>query len=191
MKSLKFGKFLASLSFFACASLSAAPVVVDVTGIESVGRLDDPENTVLAIDVGANSRITSLAFDVNLTAYTPSFLSEMSLVFETSKFSESVTLVPGPDDAFSGTGSYSDFFDLVALGLDFSVGVDGILRLEFFEEGFDDIPGADGIWNFGTLTFGVEPAAAEVPEPSTTLLLGAGLAMLGYAGRHRPTGKAS
>ncbi|MDT1883849.1 PEP-CTERM sorting domain-containing protein, partial [Acinetobacter baumannii] len=79
----------------------------------------------------------------------------------------------------SGTGSYSDFFDLVALGLDFSVGVDGILRLEFFEEGFDDIPGADGIWNFGTLTFGVEPAAAEVPEPSTTLLLGAGLAMLG------------
>lgn len=188
MKLIKFTKLLAGLSFFACASLSAAPLVVNVAGIQSYGEIDDPGNTVLTFDVGANSTITSVAFDVNITAFFPSYLEEIGVLVEASDQSGSFRIFPDGETLSSGTGSYADFYDLVDLGLSFDVGSDGILRLEFFE-GFDDFLGADGQWNFGTITFGIETVdveePGEVPEPSTTLLMGAGLAMLGYAGRRR------
>ena len=53
----------------------------------------------------------------------------------------------------------------------------------------------DGQWDFGTITFNVEPAAGEepgeVPEPATGLLLGAGLALMGYAKRRRSGARAA
>lgn len=195
MKLIKLNKVLAALSFFACASVSAAPLTIDVTGIESIAGLDDPANTVLLLNVGANSRITSVSYNVNITAIPNSYLSEIALLFENTDSSGFFTLLPGydGDDPVNtpGTGNYSEFADL---GQGLTVGADGILRLQFFEDGTDDLPGADGIWNFGTITFEVEAAQApgEVPEPSTTLLMGAGLAMLGYAGRRRrAAGKAA
>jgi len=188
MKSTKFTKLLAGLSFFACTSLSAAPLVVDVTGIQSFGKIDNPGNTVLTFDVGANSTVTSVALDVNITAFSPSFLSEIGVLVEASDQTGSFRIFPADETSSPGTGSYTDFSDLVELGLSFDVGSDGILRLEFFDD-FDDFVGADGQWNFGTITFGIETVdveePGEVPEPSTTLLMGAGLAMLGYAGRRR------
>lgn len=200
MKSIKFSKLLASLSFFACASLSAAPMTLDVNvaGIQSHGEIDDSQNTVLNLNVGANSLITSVRFDVDITAFFPSYLSEIGLLFEASDLTGSLSLFPGGDDESSGTGAYEGFYDLADIeGVDrrFNVGSDGILRLQFFE-GFDDFDGADGQWNFGTITFGFDTVdveePGEVPEPATTLLMGAGLAMLGYAGRRRRTaGKAA
>ncbi|WP_137172806.1 PEP-CTERM sorting domain-containing protein [Massilia sp. HP4] len=189
MKLINLSKLLASMSLLACTSVFAAPIVVDVTGIQSYSELDDPGNTVISLDVGANSMVTSVTFDVNVTAFRPSWQSEIGLVFETSKLTESVTFYPGALVNESGTDNYTGVYDLVAANLDFAVGVDGILRLEFFDF-FDDIIGAaDGVWNFGTITFNVEPPdveqPGEVPEPSTILLMGAGLAMLGYAGRRR------
>ena len=48
------------------------------------------------------------------------------------------------------------------------------------------------IWNSGTITFGitevVAPPDVEVPEPASTLLIGAGLAIMGYASRRRRQG---
>jgi hypothetical protein len=177
-------KMLVALSFFASTSLFAAPLVIDVAGIQSNNRIGSAENTVLLFDVGANSTIDSVSYAVNLTAYGRSFLSEMRLSFTDSAQSVGVFLTPGVGDIAPGTGSYADAANLIDLNLDFAVGSDGILRLEFFES-FNDVPGADGQWNFGTITFGVNEAAQAVPEPASTLLLGAGLALIGYTRRRR------
>lgn len=192
MKITTFKKLLVSLSLLASSSLFAAPITFDVTGIQSHGLYGDADNTVVLLDVGANSVITSIAYDFTLTAYTPSWLADMVVGFENSKQTDGVFFTPGIAEWFPGTMSYSGFADLVELGLAFEVGVDGILRLEFFED-WDDLLGVDGQWDFGTITFGIETVdveePGEVPEPSTTLLIGAGLALLGYTGRRRAAGK--
>lgn len=190
MKITTINKLLVSLSLFACSSLFAAPITVDLAGIQSVGEYGNAENTVILLDVGANSRVTSVSYDFTLTAFDPSWLTEMTLGFENSKQTDGVFFTPGLGLWFPGTLSDSGFADLVELGLDFEVGVDGILRLEFFED-WDDVEGADGQWDFGSITFNVEPGpAGEVPEPATGLLVGAGLALLGYTGRRRRNGAA-
>jgi len=45
---------LVSLALFACSSLFAAPLLVDVAGIQSNGLFGDSGNTVLSIEVGVN-----------------------------------------------------------------------------------------------------------------------------------------
>jgi hypothetical protein len=181
-------KLLVSLSFFACTSLYAAPLTINVAGVESYGEIGDPGNTVLTFNVGANSKITSIDYLLNLTAIDPSWLSEIGLSFTDSDGIEGVVFNPGFGDDFEGTDTYTGSADLVDFGLDFKVGSDGILRLEFYED-FDDFSGTDGIWNFGTITFGIEPEVVAVPEPSTMLLLGAGIMMLGYGRRRSAASK--
>jgi hypothetical protein len=181
-------KLLASLSFFACASLCAAPLTIDVAGIQSHGEIGDADNTVLTFNVGANSTITSIDYSVNLTANSPSWLSEFGLAFTDSNGVEGVVFNPGFGDTFEGTDTYSGSADLIDFGLSFNVGNDGILRLEFYED-FDDFVGADGVWNFGAITFGIEPEFAPVPEPSTALLLGAGIMLIGFGRRRRAAPK--
>lgn len=179
-----FARLLASLSFFACTSLFAAPLVVDVTGIPSYGDLGNPNNTVLTYNVGANAAITSISYNVTLTAFDQSFLSEISLRFLGSN-GGGVMFSPGFGDDVSGTATYVAATDLVAAGLSFNVGADGLLRLEFFDSA-DDLVGPDGIWNFGTITFGInETAGSDVPEPGTTALFGAGLMLMAVAARRR------
>ena len=179
---------LLSLSLLGCTSLFAAPLTVNVAGIQSVGEFGDPENTVLTFNVGANATITSFAYDVNLSTARPGWLSDFGLAFSDSALTTGVLFNPGYGDNFAGTASYADYLDLVADDFSFQVGGDGILRLEFYED-FDDFVGVDGTWNFGTLTFGVDTVddPAPVPEPASGLLLGAGLATMAFVGRRRRT----
>ncbi len=191
LNSLK--RLLAGLSLLACTSAIAGPLTFTFTdGIDSVGEFGNPDNTVLTFDVGANSRITSIYYAVNVTAYDPSWLDELSFAFTNSKVTEGVIVEPGLGDWVSGTTRYRDTIDLVLEGLDFTVGVDGILRLEFFEYFDDDDVFPDGRWNFGVFTFGVEPYEdpAPVPEPASALLLAGGIAAMGYTRRRRAAPKA-
>jgi len=190
-------KMLASLSFFACASAFAAPLTltVDVAGIESYGFQGDPENTVLNYNIGANSTVTSVNYSFNITAFDPSWLAELGLLFTNSAVSDGVIWTPGFEDTDAGNATYSGTLDLVADGLDFVVGADGILRLEFFED-WDDFAGPDGQWNFGTISFNYDtlddtgPGPSPVPEPATALLLAGGLGLIGYGRRRRNAPKA-
>lgn len=183
-------KLLVSLSIFASASLFAAPLVVNIAGVESHGEMGDADNTVLMYNVGANSTITSISYSVNLTAFSPSWLSEIGLMFTDSDGFEGVVFNPGVDDTFEGSETYTGSTDLLDFALSFKVGSDGILRLEFYED-FDDFGGVDGRWNFGSITFGIEPAAVAVPLPGTVFLLGAGAIVMGLGRRRRAAPKVS
>lgn len=190
LRSLK--ALFVSLSLLASTSVFAVPLVVNLNNIDSVGEIGDPGNTVLTYDIGANSLVTGISYDINVTAYRPSWLDELGLAFTNSKGTEGVFFNPGVGLLFSGTGSFADSADLTEFGLAFNVGVDGILRLEFFED-FDDFGvNPDGRWNFGTITFDYTPAevAGEVPEPATALLLGGGAMLMGFASRRRRVAKA-
>jgi len=180
-------KLLVGLSFLASASSFAAPISVSYTNIESYGGLGDPDNFVSFVDVGANSRITSVDYSLSITALDPSWLADLVVAFERSDFLSGVFFTPGfAEIGPGGTQEYAGFADLVELGLDFQVGADGLLRLEFFDT-VDDLPGVEGIWNYVNFTFGVETVdePAPVPEPASALLLAAGLAAMRQMKRRR------
>ena len=167
--------------------LPAAVVTVDTAGITTYGEFGDPANTVLNFDIGANSHVTGIGYDVNLTAFDPSFLSEITISFTPSDPTAGVLLSPGFQDAISGTASYSSggIGDLVSQGLDFNVSGDGTLRLEFYEE-FQDNVNPNGRFNSGTLSVQYD----AVPEPSTWALLGLGAVGTGVAALRRRNGVA-
>ena len=160
------------------AQASPANVTVDVSGTADMDERGAESNIVRELFIGAGVTIESLKWDINLTSNDPSYLSEMQLTFSDS-VGNGVTFTPGGGDDFEGTSSYAGFQDLRVLGQHFLLGNDGLLRLEFHDAykdlAFDE---PEGMWNFGTLTFGV----STVPEPQTFVLVLSGLLlMLGVA----------
>lgn len=180
-------KLFAGLSLLACTSAFAGPLTVELNGIDSVGARLSGLNTVMTFNVGANARVTSLSYAVNLTAYDPSYLSEIGVAYTNSAANDGVLTRPGFDNNSAGTSSFANFVDLVLLGFDLQVGADGILRLEFYETFNDGQVSPDGRWNSGTLVFEIDgyQAPGEVPEPASALLLAGGIAAMGYARRRR------
>ena len=163
----------------------ADTIVFDVTGSQSFADFLDAANEVSFLNIGAGSHVTGVAFDVNITAFSPSYLSEARLAFTDSDVTVGVFSTPGVADFMSGTASYSGNTDLVGAGLDFFVGADGLLRLEF-NESFTDGVNPDAIWNSGTYTFTYDPAVTgAVPEPATWALLILGFGLIGGAMRAR------
>lgn len=176
-------KYLSAFAGMAIAASAANAAVFNI-GVNQVFSNDpqgDPLNIVQIVNTAiANGQVVSIGWDVTLFADDPSWLSELTVGFSDSAQTGGVDLAPGFGDDFSGTQAYSSggLVDLIGLGLDFSLGADGLLRLEFFE-GFDDFANDwDGIWISGTLSVEV----LEVPAPSAFALLGfAGV----VAGRRR------
>jgi len=170
------------------AQASPTNTTVDVAGIADMDERGAESNIVRELFVGAGAFIESLRWDINLTSHDPSYLSEMQLTFSDT-LGNGVTFTPGGGDDFEGTGSYAGFQDLRVLGQHFQLGDDGLLRLEFHDAykdlAFDE---PEGMWNFGTLTFGV----STVPEPQTFALVLSGLlSMLGAAKRRASTAQSA
>lgn len=161
------------------AAASAATLVVDVTGSRSFAAFGTAGNEVEFYNIGANSRVTGISYSVNITAFSPSYLSEAILGFSDSALTAGVDLSPGFDQDNPGTASFSSSASLVDLGLDFAVGADGLLRLEYFESFNDASISPDAIWNSGTITFTYEAIGNAVPEPATWAMLILGFGVIG------------
>lgn len=187
MKNLKFVRALMLFIAVTAASVAGAAEqyqVLNVAGIQSYDSQGEPGNTVIELNLGAQSMVTSLAWNVDITAYAPSWLSEMEVHFTSSNgggviFTPSFTSASGSEH-LQGSASLED------LGLAFEVGSDGKLRIEF-SEGFKDMnPGeADGQWDAGSFTIGYVSA---VPEPSTYAMMLLGLIAVGAVARRRQQG---
>lgn len=179
MKNALFATAVAVAAVAMPAAASAATLVVDVTGSRSFAAFGSAGNEVEFYNVGANSRITGISYSVNITAFSPSYLSEAVLSFGNTALTDGVDLSPGFEQNNAGTASFSGSANLVDLGLDFAVGADGILRLEYYESFNDSGISPDAIWNSGTVTFTYETIGNAVPEPATWALLILGFGVIG------------
>ena len=178
-----------ALSFALAAPAHAATFTIDIDldDIESFGELGDPGNTILSQLLAPNATVTGLGYEVDLTAFDPSYLSEIAVYFLDSPIG--LQLTPAVGEAFPGSGSYSSG-GIINLGdidptFPFSVGADGILDLEFFELFDDGSVSPDGLWN-GTLTIQYEADAIPgIPEPTTWAMMIGGFGVVGGALRSR------
>jgi hypothetical protein len=153
----------------------------DVSGILSNDGFGAAINEVFFLDVGANNTITGIGWDVVLSADSPSWLSEMRVDLTDSAITAGLSLAPGIGVDTPGTQAFSSggVLNLADFDLEFDVGPDGQLRLEFWEF-FVDYPGDfDGIWQSGTLTI------TAIPEPATYGLMALGLLGVAAAARRR------
>jgi hypothetical protein len=58
--------------------------VVNITGVQSYDYVGEPGNTVIELNLGALSQITSIAWNFGMTAYSPSWLADMQISFTNS-----------------------------------------------------------------------------------------------------------
>lgn len=184
MRNLKFVRALMFLMAMAAGGAVAAAEqhqVVNVAGIQSYDLQGEPDNTVIELNLGALSRVTSIAWNYNITAYDPSWLADMEVHFTNSGGDGVVFSASGTQEA--GSEHSDGSANLVDLGLDFKVGANGKLRIEFSENYKDLNPGeADGQWDSGSFTIGYVSA---VPEPSAYGMMLLGLLAVGAVARRR------
>ncbi|RYG38120.1 PEP-CTERM sorting domain-containing protein [bacterium] len=172
-----------TLSILAAFSIAAASQAASVTfNLDGLGVYDvqnDPSNVVLSKNIGANSVVTGFSFDVNVTAFSPSYQSEIGFSLFNPNTYDGVSITLGVLGAppTSGTGQYATNGTIPVDTIVFAAGNDGILNLELFDN-FTDFPDdLDAVINSGTFTVHYETQA--VPEPASLAAFGlGGLALL-------------
>lgn len=174
---------LAAFATVALASFASADLftyTIPAGGITTDGELDDPTNFFTSFDLGVDSVITGVGYNVTLTSRGESYRSEAAFLLENTDLSAGVYVTPGfEDDSPGGPTNYTSggLIDLSDAGLDDIALADGIANLQFFET-FDDAGGTDGFFAAGgTITVEYTPGA-PVPEPASMAVLGLGAAAL-------------
>jgi hypothetical protein len=157
-------------------------LMIDVTGVLTNGLEEEAGNTVRFYQLLPGALVDATSFSVSLTAYSPSWRSEMTISFLNSS-GDGVYLAAGAADAAPGSGTYTDSVNLSDFGLAFNVGSDGLLRVEFFESFDDPEVDPDGLFVSGSVTF-----SNVVPEPATYGMMALGLLAVGAAARRRARG---
>ncbi len=161
----------------------SATIGLDVTGIESFTTFSagaPTENFVTFLQLAPFAEVTGTNYDVTITAFAPSWLSEAQIFFTDSAVNVGVVTTPGVGINESGTQTFTAGGALPA-DLVFAVGADGLLRIEFAEDFDDASVSPDGIWESGTFNFEV----SAVPEPGTYGLMALGLLGVAAAARRR------
>lgn len=112
----------------------------DLAGIESWDGYGDPNNSSLSHNFWPGFGVGLISWDITVSTYGVSWLSEATIALENSNQSDGLFLTPGFSDSFPGTGTYSSggVIDLWSEGHAFFLNSDGLLNLEFFES-FDDV----------------------------------------------------
>jgi hypothetical protein len=179
---LSFSQAVTAICLCSAASAWASTTVsFDVTGIQSRDVFGAAGNTVVYLQLAPFAEVTRFDFDVNLSAFGPSWLSELQVVFTDTELTTGVNSSPGFGANNNGTQSFVGSADLTAQGLNFNVGADGRLRLEFADQFDDPEVNPDGRWNFGRLSFTV----SAVPEPATYGLMALGVLAMGAFAERR------
>ncbi|MDC6166970.1 PEP-CTERM sorting domain-containing protein [Paucibacter sp. XJ19-41] len=178
---------LKSLAAVLCLGLGAgahaATRDIPLSSIASSGLLGAAGNTVLSFQLGAGAHVTAMRWELDIEAFAPSWLSELRLAVSGSDITTGGLLfAPGEGRDAAGTLRAAGELDLLESGLDFHLGTDGILRLEFHEAAGDGLQ-PDGIWRSGRLSF--DSAAAPVPEPASLTMMVAGGLLIAAARRRR------
>ena len=172
---------LAAACVVGIAALAATPVataatdtlVINFNNLYSTDIKGSADNTLLTHTLAPGAYLTGVSWVVQMTAFDPSWLSEMTLEL-TNSLGEGVQLSPAGDLNAAGTLGISGQIDLVNTGLAFRLASDGQLQLELFDA-VDDLAGQpDGRWLSGLLRIDYT-APAPVPEPASATLLLAGL----------------
>lgn len=185
---------IASLTAFAGASVTQSgdaqfltfetastpqELIIDISGIASWDGPGSLNNVIQQYDLGAGTTITGIGWDVEITTVGASWLSEPIWGFSSSE-GEGVSIAPGAGfDSNNGnvpmrfaSGDMMDgaILDLIGLGLEFELGADGLLTLEFFESYDDILDEVDAFFkenSFITVQY-------KVPAPGSMAILGLG-----------------
>ena len=206
MKNLKPLRSVMFAAIAACAMGGAANAAdltrtITLSDVASNTYLSWEGNTIVEVNLGAQAHLNTMTWDVTLTANPGSMLNEAYMQLSDSRQWNQLYFLPSfladPNGGYhAGTEHYAGSVDFRHIDTDaeqgdysFSVGQDGILRLEFAEN-MDDVPGADAVWDSATFTFGY--SVSGVPEPATygMMLLGLGVVIAAARCRKERAGEA-
>ncbi len=165
-------------------SAHAATTVIPLDRAPAYGGRGADGNTLILEDIGAFAHITAIAYSVTVEATEPSWLSDQQAWFGDSDFYWA-RYTPAEHTEGDGKQRFDGIADLIAMGMDFSLNEDGLLRLELLDT-YNAEATPHGFWS-GTFTItSADPASGAVPEPATWAMMIAGFGVVGAHLRRRP-----
>jgi len=165
------------------AALIASPASADVLEVQvdqvvSWAEQGNPSNWVGALFVGEDMQITGFGYDLTLTTFGDSWLSEAAIwIGDAAVPDQSFTITPGAGMNVPGADVEFDSGGIIPVSL---IGLDPVVlsgdtvRFEAFET-FTDLPSsADAVWT-GSIFIEVAP----IPAPGALAVLGLAVGMTG------------